>query len=122
MTQGLQGVFYISAQLPEENLVEVEEAIAQHIRTFGTESVAESEIARIRTQVANRFIFSNEKPSDRTSLYGYYQSQLGDLTPALNYPSRIQSLNATDLQLAAQKYLSPDAYGIVTIKPAKSKI
>ncbi len=122
MTQRLQGVFYISAQLPEENLVEVEEAIAQHIRTFGTESVAESEIARIRTQVANRFIFSNEKPSDRTSLYGYYQSQLGDLTPALNYPSRIQSLNATDLQLAAQKYLSPDAYGIVTIKPAKSKI
>jgi len=122
MTQRLQGVFYISAQLPEENLVEVEEAIAHHIHTFGTESVAESEIARIRTQVANRFIFSNEKPSDRTSLYGYYQSQLGDLTPALNYPSRIQSLNATDLQLAAQKYLSPDAYGIVTIKPAKSKI
>ena len=122
MTQRHQGVFYISAQLPEENLIEVEEAIAQHIRTFGTESVAEEEIARIRTQVANRFIFGNEKPSDRTSLYGYYQSQLGDLVPALNYPSRIQSLSATDLQLAAQKYLSPDAYGIVTIKPAKSKI
>lgn len=122
MTQRLQGVFYISAHLPEENLVEVEEAIAQHIRTFGTESVAEEEIARIRTQVANRFIFSNEKPSDRTSLYGYYQSQLRDLVPALNYPSRIQSLNAVDLQVAAQKYLSSDAYGIVTIKPAKSKI
>jgi zinc protease len=119
MTQRLQGVFYISAQLPEENLAEVEEAIAQHIRTFGTESVAESEIARIRTQVANRFIFGNEKPSDRTSLYGYYQSQLGDLAPALNYPARIQALEAIDLQMAAQEYLSPNAYGIVTIKPAK---
>lgn len=118
MTQRLQGVFYISAQLPVENLKTVEEAIAQHIRRFQTELVAEAEIARIRTQVANRFIFGNEKPSDRTSLYGYYHSQLGDLAPALNYPSRIQSLDAVDLQIAAQKYLSPEAYGIVTIKPA----
>jgi predicted Zn-dependent peptidase len=118
MTQRLQGIFYISAQLPEENLAEVEEAIAQHIRTFQTELVADSEIARIRTQVANRFIFGNEKPSDRTSLYGYYQSQLGDLAPALNYPARIQALEAIDLQIAAQQYLSPEAYGIVTIKPA----
>ncbi len=120
MTQRLQGLFYISVQLPEENLAEVEAAIAQHIRMFQTELAAESEIARIRTQVANRFIFANEKPSDRTSLYGYYQSQLGDLAPALNYPTRIQALNTADLQATAQKYLSPDAYGIVTIKPAQS--
>ncbi len=119
MTQLHQGVFYISAQLPEENLAVVEDAIAQHIRKFQTELVAESELARIRTQVANRFIFGNEKPSDRTTLYGYYQSQLGDLAPALNYPSKIQSLNAIDLQVAAQQYLSPNAYGVVTIKPAK---
>jgi len=118
MTQRLQGVFYISAQLPVENLTEVEAAIAQHIRTFQTELVAETDITRIRRQVANRFIFGNEKPSDRTGLYGYYQSQIGDLEPALNYPSRIQSLDAVDLQVAAQQYLSPDAYGIITIKPA----
>ncbi len=117
MTQRLQGVFYISAQLPVDNLAEVEEAIAQHIRTFQTELVASSEIDRIRRQVANRFIFSNEKPSDRTSLYGYYYSQIGDLVPVLNYPERIQSLDAVDLQIAAQKYLSPEAYGIVTIQP-----
>jgi len=119
MTQRLQGVFYISVQLPEENLAEVEEAIAQHIRDVQASLIAETDIARIRTQVANRFIFGNEKPSDRTGIYGYYQSQLGDLTPALNYPSRIQALEAIDLQKAAQQYLSPDAYGVVTIKPAQ---
>ena len=117
MTQRLQGVFYISAQLPEENLAEVEDAIAQHIRRFQAELVAEAEIARIRRQVANRFIFGNEKPSDRTSLYGYYHSQLGDLEPAFTYPTRIQSVDAVDIQSAAQQYLSTDAYGIVTIKP-----
>lgn len=117
MTQRLQGVFYISAQLPQENLAEVEDAIAQHIRRFQTELVAEADIARIRRQVANRFIFGNEKPSDRTSLYGYYHCQIEDLEPALTYPTRIQSIDALDIQAAAQQYLSTDAYGIVTIKP-----
>lgn len=59
MTQRLQGTFYISAQLPVENLATVEAAIAQHIHTFQTDLVAEFEIARVRTQVANRFVFGN---------------------------------------------------------------
>ncbi|MFP4103579.1 M16 family metallopeptidase [Coleofasciculus sp.] len=118
MTQQLQGIFYISAQLPTENLDIVEAAIGEHIRQLQTECVAAADIARIRTQVANRFTFSNEKPSDRTSLYGYYHSQLGDLTPALNYPARIQAVKADDIQQAAQDYLATDAYGIVTMKPA----
>lgn len=117
MTQGIQGVFYVSAQLPTENIPEVEAAIAENIRRIQREPLTESELARIRTQVANRFIFANERPSDRANLYGYYYSQLGDLQPALNYPAIIQSLKATDIQIAAQRYLSPDAYAIVTIKP-----
>jgi predicted Zn-dependent peptidase len=118
MTQRLQGTFYISAQLPVENLEIVEAAIANHIHKLQTEPILESEIARIRTQVANRFIFSNETPSDRANLYGYYQSMLGSLEPALNYPAKIQALETNDLLAAAQKYLSPTAYGAVVIKPA----
>ena len=117
MTQTQQGVFYISAQLPTENIAEVETAIREHIRTIRTELVAEKDIQRIRKQVANRFIFANEKPSSRANLYGYYYSQLQDLEPALNYPQLIQSITAEDLQIAAQKYLNPDAYGIVVMKP-----
>ena len=118
MTQTHQGVFYISAQLPTENIPEVEKAIAQHIQDIQTEPIAAKDIDRIRTQVANRFIFANERPSDRTNLYGYYYSQLEDLAPALNYPQHIQAVEASDLQTAAQKYLNPNAYGIVIMKPA----
>lgn len=118
MTYRHQGLFYLAAQLPAENLAEVEAAIAQHIRTLQTEPVTEAEISRVRTQVANRFIFGNETPSDRAGLYGYYQSMVGDLAPAFSYPARIQALEAIDLQAAAQKYLSPDAYGVVAIKPS----
>ncbi len=113
----LQGTFYISAKCAVENLTEVENAIAEHIRNLHTELVKESEIARVRRRVANRFIFGNETPSARAGLYGYYQSLLGDLEPAFNYPARIENQNATDLMQAAKNYLSPDAYGVVIMKP-----
>ena len=117
MTQTYQGVFYISARLPVENLNLVERAIAEHLQTIRTEPISEREIARIRTQVANRFIFANERPSDRANLYGYYYSQLQNLAPALNYPQHLQAVTAADLQTTAQKYLDPNAYGIVMMKP-----
>jgi zinc protease len=118
MSNQLQGTFYISAKCAVENLQVVEEAIAQHIRILHTELVKESEIARVRRRVANRFIFGNETPSDRAGLYGYYQSMLGDLEPAFNYPANIQAQEATDLMQAAQQFLTPDAYGVVVLKPA----
>lgn len=121
MTHRLQGTFYISAQLPEENLQAAQEAIANHIRQLQAELVNESEIARVRTQVANRFVFGNETPSDRAGLYGYYQSMMGDLAPALNYPALIQALDAADLRKAAQQYLSPDACGVVVMRPKAKK-
>ncbi|BAY20945.1 processing protease [Calothrix sp. NIES-2100] len=118
MSNQLQGTFYITAKCAVENLEAVEAAIAQHIRILHTELVKESEIARVRRRVANRFIFGNETPSDRAGLYGYYQSMLGDLEPAFNYPANIQAQEATDLMQAAQQYLTPDAYGVVVLKPA----
>ncbi|WP_407892351.1 M16 family metallopeptidase [Scytonema sp. NUACC26] len=117
ITQQLQGTFYILAYCPVENLPDVEARIIQHIRNLQLEMVKQAEIDRIRTKVANRFIFGNETPSDRATLYGYYQSMVGDLEPAFNYPSIIQSLDATDLMQASQDYLSPDAYGVVVLKP-----
>ncbi|MGV0103568.1 Peptidase M16-like protein [Nostoc sp. DSM 114160] len=117
MSNELQGIFYISAKCAVENLAVVEDAIAQHISKLQTELITESEIARIRQRVANRFIFGNETPSDRSGLYGYYQSLVGDLEPAFNYPAIVQSQDATDLMQAAKEYLSPYAYGVVFVKP-----
>ena len=119
MTYGHQGVFYITAQLSVEHIAEVEAAIAQHIKLLCTEPVTELELRRIRNQVANRYIFSNETPSDRAGLYGYYQAITGDLAHALNYPGHIQSLQAADLQAAAQRYLCPTAYGVMTVRPGE---
>jgi predicted Zn-dependent peptidase len=113
MMYGVQGVFYVSAQLAAENIAEVEQLVAEHIAGIQTAGITASELSRIRTQVANHFIFSSERPSDRANLYGYYYSHLGEIEPALNYPDRLKALEVRDIQEAAQKYLSPNAYGIV---------
>jgi zinc protease len=117
MSNRIQGLFYLSAQLPSEHLAEVEQIITQHIFQLQTTLVTDAELARIRRQVANRYIFGTETPSDRADLYGYYRSVVGDLAPALSYPQQIQAVDANTLQLAARQYLSPSVYGVVTVKP-----
>jgi predicted Zn-dependent peptidase len=44
---------------------------------------------------------------------------MGNLQPAFDYPNLIQSLTVEEIREAACKYLSADAYGMVTIKPRK---
>ncbi len=119
MTYQQQGAFYISAQLPAENLAAVESAISDHLRTFQAELITEAEIAKVRTRTANHFVFGNETPSDRAGLYGYYHSLVGDLNPAIHYPAHIQTIDAEAVRTAAQRYLSPTAYGVVVVKPGK---
>jgi predicted Zn-dependent peptidase len=116
MTNYLQGTFLIAAHCEVENLAAAEEAIVEHIRKIQTE-IEESEITKVRKRVANRFIFANERPSDRANLYGYYQTLIGDLEPAFDFPDRIQSQDRETLIQAARTYLSPDAYGVVVMKP-----
>jgi predicted Zn-dependent peptidase len=121
MTLAHQGVFTASAKLPVEHLESVEEAIAWHIRTITRELVTPAELHRIQTQLANRFIFANESPSDRSGLYGYYHTLTGDIAHAVNYPSYIQQLTVEDLLAAAQRYLSAEAYGVVVLQPANGQ-
>ncbi|MBW4483917.1 MAG: insulinase family protein [Tildeniella torsiva UHER 1998/13D] len=118
MTLAHQGAFMVSAQLPAENLEPVEGAIAQHIATVMAEPVSPAELRRVQTQVANRFIFANETPSDRAGLYGYYHTLTGDITEGINYPDYIQQLGVDEVLHAAQRHLSGDAYGVVALQPA----
>lgn len=113
----VQGLFYISVHCAVENLEAVEAAIIEHIHHLQTELVNISEIERIRKRVANRFVFGNETPSDRAGLYGYYQSLVGNLQPAFDYPLHIQRVDQEHLRLAARKYLTTNAYGVVVVKP-----
>ena len=117
MSYWQQGIFTISAQLPAANLAAVEEKIAAHVAEICQAPITEDELRRIQTRVANRYVFGSESPSDRAGLYGYYQTLTGQLDHALTYPAQIQQLTPAAIQAAAADYLSPTAYGVLTIRP-----
>ncbi|MEM1425000.1 MAG: pitrilysin family protein, partial [Cyanobacteria bacterium P01_H01_bin.130] len=119
LTYADQGLFYVSAQLPEDNIEAVEACIRRHIERLRTEPVTPSELARVKTRVANSFIFGNETPSNRAGLYGYYETLMGNIHQGLQYPADIRSLTVEDLQASAKRWLNPDAYGLVTVRPGK---
>lgn len=114
-----QGVFSIAVQLPEENLEIVEAEIAHHVTGVCKAPITQAELQRVQTQVANRYVFGSESPSDRAGLYGYYQTLTGQLDHALTYPDKVQQLTPEDIQAAAQTYLASDAYGVVIIRPGE---
>jgi zinc protease len=117
MTYQHQGLFCLSANLVSDNIPVVEQAMLEHVDRLQNELVPAAELEKVCTQVANHFVFSNETPSDRANLYGYYHALMGDLAPAFAYPDRIRQITPADLQTAAQRFLRTDAYGAVTIKP-----
>ena len=116
MTYAHQGVFYISVHLPDENIPIVEKAILQRLAELQDHLVFDAELQRIKTQVANRYVFGNETPDNRAGLYGYYQTLVGHLGSAISYPNQIRKLTQQDLQASAQTYLDTDAYGCVVIR------
>jgi zinc protease len=116
-TQKWQGTFRITAHLDISNLAIVEQEICDHIARLRSELVNPAELTKIRTQVANRFVFNNESPKQRSGLYGFYHRVVGKLDLAFNYPQLINAITATQLQQIAQTYLNPDAYAILTVVP-----
>lgn len=117
MTLAYQGAFMVSAKLDPEHLDTVEQAIADHIQAVIDTPVSPAELRRVQTQVANRFIFANETPSDRAGLYGFYHTLTGNIADGLHYPNHIQRLTVADVQRAAQRFLSAQAYGVSLIRP-----
>lgn len=112
-----QGLFCLSAHLPSEMIPQVEIELLGHIDRLQNELVSTADLDKVCTQVANQFVFSNETPSDRANLYGYYQAVMGDLQPAFAYSDRIRALTPEVIRSAAQKYLNTNAYGFVAIRP-----
>ncbi|MGI0494523.1 M16 family metallopeptidase [Alkalinema pantanalense CENA528] len=113
-----QGLFCVTAQLPVEYVETVEAAMIDHVQRLQTELIPAAELEKVCIQVANQFVFGNETPSDRTNLYGYYYAMTGSLDPVYTYADRVRSLTPQALQAAAQKYLTPNAYGVVVVKPS----
>lgn len=104
-----QGIFSISAKPVPGMKAQVQAAIWDEIQHLRETPIRPDELQRIKTQVAKRFIFAHERPQSLAQAYGYYQTLVGSLEPALTYADRIGQLSPDHIQAAAQRHLQ-DSY------------
>jgi zinc protease len=102
-----QDIFSIHAKLSLPDRQRVEAAIWQEIEAIQKGEIQPQELERVCIQVANRFIFSNERSQERAQWYGYAQTLWGDATTLLHYPQRIRQVTLEAVQRVAQDYLTP---------------
>jgi zinc protease len=118
MTNVAQGLFWVSAHLPVENVEVVRTAILEHIQRIQDEYVSLAELTQVQRQTVNSFIFENETPANRAGLYGYAEAIVGDLATGLSYTDRIQAVSQAAVRDAAQEFLSVEAYRSLVMRPS----
>ncbi|RMF27914.1 MAG: insulinase family protein, partial [Cyanobacteria bacterium J083] len=109
-------LFTICAWLDSNNIDLVEAIIREHLYNLQTKLVAPEELQRVKRLLLNDYIFSSETPGQLAGIYGYYQT-IATADVATKYAETIKNIQPAELQAVAQKYLSPEKYAIVSMKP-----
>ena len=113
------GEFSLTLWLEESNLEPVEKIVQDRIVSLLSHPIQPSALARAQRLLLNDYAFSTETPSQIAGLYGYYAT-LASSDLAIAYPHYLKTATVEDIQQTAQKYLNPDRYTAVTLKPLQS--
>ena len=113
------GEFSLTLWLEDSNLEKVEKIVQDRLVNLLAQLVQPSELARAQRLLLNDYAFSTETPSQIAGLYGYYAT-LASSDLAIAYPRHLKAATAEAIQQTAQKYLNPDRYTAVTLKPLQS--
>ena len=102
-------LFTISVSLEQEDLPKVEEIIVNYLWDLQKNPISEIELQKCQRLLCNDYAFSTETPGQLASLYGYYNT-IATADLSIIYPEQIKSFTVEELQILANKYLSPEFY------------
>ncbi len=106
----------ITAWLEPEKIEHVETLIRLHLNDLLSFGISQQELVRCQRLLCHDYAFSTETPNQIAGLYGYYNT-IAQAELAVTYPQQIQSFNHQELQQLAIKYLSPNDYTVIVLKP-----
>ncbi len=109
-------LFTIGAWLAPEAMEQVEQIICDRLYDLQTTPVTPEELAKAQRLLCHDYIFSTETPGQLAGLYGYYHT-LASADLSCLYPTAIRQIQAEDIQLLANRYLSPERYALTTLQP-----
>jgi len=119
LTQRWPGLFTISAVTPPAHELDLRSAILDKISYLHTNLVSEKVVAEAKQAIYADYAFSNEAYTDQVDSLAFYEA-IDSYEFAVNYIDLINQITPQQIQQTAQKYLDPDGYSLVVIRPERA--
>ncbi len=111
-------LFLVAAVTEPDALARAEEAILAEIAAVRVGGVTAEELQRAKTLLEGEDIVATSTTRGLASTLGFYAT-VADLDFALTYREHIRAVTAEDVQRVAQRYLDPQRYAAVVIRPRR---
>ncbi|MBC7289397.1 MAG: insulinase family protein [Armatimonadetes bacterium] len=95
------------------------EAVLAKIRELRQRPVSQAELDTAKTVLATSWAFTNETYLDQVGSIGFYE-MIDTYKFAFDYLDLVRTITPEQVQEVARKYLDPDAYAGVTVRPQQS--
>ncbi len=119
LTRRFPGLLTITAVCTPSKDLAAREAILAKIRDLRRRPVPEQDLATAKTLLATSYAFTNETYVDQVGSIGFYE-MIDTYKFAFDYLDIVQSITPEQVQAVARKYLDPDAYAGVVVRPRQS--
>ena len=116
LTQRSPGLFTITAVTHPAHELDLRSAILDKINYLRTNLVSEEVVAEAKQAMYADYAFSNEAYTDQVDSLAFYEA-IDTYEFAVNYIDLINQITPQQMQHTAQKYLDPDSYSLVVIRP-----
>lgn len=115
------GIFFISANFIPQNAEKLEKAIFEEISNIQKYGVTDEELIRAKKILIQNTYYSRESTSDIAGELGYILALTNSTEIYDNYVDNINKVTASDVKLAAQKYLGKNRSAVSIMLPKKNE-
>lgn len=119
LTQREPGLFIITVLTDPDNELAARQAVLEDIEKLRTEPVSPQTLQEAKRLLYAEYAFTNEAYTDQVDTLAFYEA-IDSYHFATEYIERVNQVTAADLQAVASKYLGPDNYNLVIVRPQSS--
>jgi len=119
LTQKEPGLFIITVVTEPDKELAARQAILEEIERLGAAPVAEQTLQEAKRLLYADYAFTNEAYTDQVDTLAFYEA-IDSYRFAAEYIEQVNQVTAADLQAVVGKYLGPDNYSLVIVRPKQS--
>ncbi|MCX7600073.1 MAG: insulinase family protein [Armatimonadetes bacterium] len=116
LTQRYPGLLILLVVCAREKELEARQAILEAVEQLRSAPLSDEEMKRLKDLIYTQYAFTNETCLDKAGSIGFYEMITG-YRFAFDYIDLVEKVTPEQLQEVARRYLNPDAYSAVVLRP-----